>query len=64
MMENKVDKKMTTVDRDKSISRLTVDEVREEIREEVLWCWRLWAYLCAIFSIEFWVLKKPTPKEE
>ena len=55
---------MTTIDRDKSISRLTVDEVREEPREEVLWCWRLWAYLCAIFSIDFWVLRKPTQKEE
>jgi hypothetical protein len=49
---------MTTLDRDKSISKVTLEEVREEIRDEVLWCWRVWAYLCALFSIDYWISKK------
>ena len=49
---------MTSLDRNRSISQLTIEEVREEIRDEVLWCWRLWAYICALFSLEFWVVKK------
>ena len=49
---------MTTLDRDKSISRVTLNELREEIREEVIWCWKLWAYICALFTIDFWITKK------
>lgn len=47
---------MGSFDRERSISKLTVDEVREEIREEAIWCWRLWSFICAIFSAEFWVV--------
>ena len=56
-----VAKKMTSedkrhsLDRDRSISGMTMEEMREEIREEVVWCWRLWSFLCAVFTMEFWV---------
>ena len=53
---------MTQLDRDRSISHMTVEEVREEIRDEVIWCWRLWSYLCALFSLDFWIL--PSKKRE
>ena len=46
---------MGSFDRERSISGMTMNEMREEIREEVIWCWRLWSFLCAVFSMEFWV---------
>lgn len=46
---------MGSLDRERSISHLTIEEVREELREESIWCYRLWGYLCALFTLEFWV---------
>ena len=52
---------MTTLDRNKSIKRLSVGEVTEEIKEEVLWCWKLWCYICAFFQFGFCL---PKPRQE
>jgi hypothetical protein len=51
-----------TLDRTQTIRRMTIGEVTEEIREEVIWCWRLWTFLCSVFTIEFWITPKTKEK--
>jgi hypothetical protein len=44
---------MTSLDRTKSISHLSLEELGDEIKDEVMWCFRLWSYICMLFSLDF-----------